>query len=142
MLMKNNFFIEEEHDDVNLLIPSDKHIESCLHYSSVFLKKAINVCIVTVSEIKMASLNIQYRNKTGSTNVLSFPDESPQVEGTIYFCPQVIDREKPDSLAHWSLLLVHSILHLAGYTHENDSDAEIMEKAESEILRNLPKEYI
>lgn len=95
-------------------------------------------------------LNAQFRGKDKPTNVLSFPvaelpvsaagDESRPL-GDLVICPQVLRteaREQKKSLrAHWAHLVVHGSLHLIGYDHEIDSDADRMERREIAVLRRL-----
>lgn len=88
------------------------------------------------------ALNKEYRGKDYATNVLSFPyDTEPVVSGDLVICPNVVAREateqdKPLS-AHYAHLVVHGMLHLQGWDHENDDDALAMEKEETEILAAL-----
>ncbi|PIE39244.1 MAG: rRNA maturation RNase YbeY [Gammaproteobacteria bacterium] len=99
-----------------------------------------------VSEDEMTALNEQYRNKSGSTNVLSFPADLPPelglaLLGDIVICAAVVEREarvqNKDSLAHWAHMLIHGCLHLQGYDHIEHNDAERMEALEVELLANL-----
>ena len=96
-------------------------------------------------------LNAQYRGRDKPTNVLSFPvaelpaagagDEEPQPLGDLVICPQVLRteaREQKKTLrAHWAHLVVHGSLHLIGYDHERDTDADRMERREIAVLRRL-----
>ena len=95
-------------------------------------------------------LNAQYRGKDKATNVLSFPaydPDDPQIPGEsihlgdIVLAKETIEHESidlnipfQDHLIH---LIVHGTLHLMGYDHENDKDANIMEALEIEILNRL-----
>lgn len=92
---------------------------------------------------EIATLNDRYRNKSGATNVLSFPasgndDDGRLLLGDIAVCADVVLAEAgeqgkapADHLAH---MLVHGVLHLAGYDHEEDAEATEMEGIEREIL--------
>jgi len=92
------------------------------------------------------SLNKQYRGKDKPTNVLSFPFEAPaQIEldllGDLVICAPIVAREakkqeKPE-LAHWAHMVVHGTLHLQGYDHIDDEEAECMEALEIKILQSL-----
>lgn len=99
-----------------------------------------------VDEAESAELNSQYRGKTGPTNVLSFPADLPEdldipLLGDLVICKQVVEREaraqgKP--LAHhWAHMVIHGTLHLLGYDHINDAEAEQMEGLEIRLLRQL-----
>lgn len=93
-----------------------------------------------------AALNETYRHREGPTNVLSFPvDAAPPMEapplGDLVICAPVVWREareqhKP-ARAHWAHLTVHGSLHLLGYDHEREDEAEAMERLEREILARL-----
>src|ERR1700761_5322650 len=91
-------------------------------------------------------LNARYRGRDKPTNVLSFPvAELPpgphKPLGDLVICPDVLRaeaREQHKSLrAHWAHLVVHGALHLVGYDHENDADADRMERREIAVLRRL-----
>ncbi|MCW8902553.1 rRNA maturation RNase YbeY [Sedimenticola sp.] len=91
-------------------------------------------------------LNREYRGKDKPTNVLSFPFEAPAVVesdllGDLVVCAPVVNEEalaqnKPLQ-AHWAHLLVHGVLHLLGFDHINEQEAEVMEGLEVEILEAL-----
>ena len=87
-------------------------------------------------------LNAEYRGKDYATNVLSFPyDTEPVVTGDLVICPSVVTREAAEQnkplAAHYAHLTVHGMLHLQGWDHDNDDDAEAMENEEREILAAL-----
>lgn len=99
-----------------------------------------------VDEKESAELNQQYRHKTGSTNVLSFPFEAPaEVEldllGDLVICNDVVKKQaaeqKKEELAHWAHMVVHGTLHLLGYDHLTDAEADVMEDKEIKILSQL-----
>jgi len=99
-----------------------------------------------VDEAESAELNQTYRHKLGPTNVLSFPCEVPagvpnDLLGDLVICAPVVEREareqgKPAE-AHWAHIVVHGVLHLRGYDHLQDDEAEKMESMEIEILSGL-----
>jgi probable rRNA maturation factor len=108
------------------------------------LDREIGVSVVGPAESRR--LNAQYRGKDKPTNVLSFPVPQqpvtgPQPLGDLVICPQVLRteaREQNKSLrAHWAHLVVHGSLHLIGYDHERDADADRMERREIAVLRRL-----
>ena len=85
------------------------------------------------------ALNNEYRGKDYATNVLSFPyDSEPVVTGDLVICPSVVASEAAEQnkplAAHYAHLTVHGMLHLQGWDHENDDDAQAMEDEEREIL--------
>ncbi len=107
-------------------------------------KVALGVRIVAARE--SAALNRRYRGKSGCTNVLSFPFEAPtgtrsDMLGDLVICAPVVLREaralRRPAPAHWAHMVVHGILHLRGYDHENPKDAVVMERREARVLRAL-----
>lgn len=107
-------------------------------------RAVVTVRLVDLPEI--TDLNQTYRHKTGPTNVLSFPCDLPQeisqdFLGDIIICAPVVAREAAEQnknpAAHWCHMVVHGILHLLGYDHEDDAQAQTMEQKEREILAGL-----
>ncbi|MGV6988586.1 rRNA maturation RNase YbeY [Testudinibacter sp. P80/BLE/0925] len=106
----------------------------------------VEMTVRIVDEAESQALNRTYRGKDYPTNVLSFPFEAPvEVElpllGDLVICRQVVEREaaeqqKPLS-AHWAHMVVHGSLHLLGYDHIDDDEAEEMESLETEIMQSL-----
>lgn len=98
----------------------------------------LTIRIVDESESRM--LNRDYRGKDKSTNVLSFAGEG-EVLGDLVICAPVVEREAREQhktlRAHWAHMVVHGCLHLRGYDHEHDTDAQKMEAREIRILRQL-----
>jgi probable rRNA maturation factor len=87
-------------------------------------------------------LNRDYRGKDYATNVLSFPyDAEPVVMGDLVVCPTVVEREAAEQGkgldAHYAHLVVHGMLHLQGWDHDNDEVAAEMEAEEKRILAGL-----
>ena len=99
-----------------------------------------------VDEVEGRQLNEQWRKRVGPTNVLSFPFESPPglvvpLLGDIILCVPVVVREAEQYQiplrAHWAHLVIHGTLHLLGYDHIDDSQAQIMEHLEIKCLTQL-----
>ncbi|CAD6874895.1 rRNA maturation RNase YbeY [Methylomonas fluvii] len=95
---------------------------------------------------EISELNQQYRHKSGPTNILSFPFEAPagmdmDLLGDLVICAPLIAQEasQQNKLAehHWAHITIHGVLHLLGYDHIEDQDAEQMEALEIEILSKL-----
>ena len=113
----------------------------------------VELAIRVVDEAESAELNSHYRGKIGPTNVLSFPAELPPgvplpVLGDLVICAPVVLREareqgKPAE-SHWAHLVVHGCLHLLGFDHEAEAEAEAMESLERRILAGLglPDPYL
>jgi len=99
-----------------------------------------------VDEAESRMLNRRYRGKDRPTNVLSFPFGAPPgIEcrhlGDIVICAAVVKREaqqqhKPEQ-DHWAHMVVHGVLHLQGYDHQDEAQAETMETLEKQILQVL-----
>ena len=92
------------------------------------------------------ALNEQFRGSTGATNVLSFPfeNESPEplpLIGDIVICAPVVAKEAREQNkalnAHWAHMMIHGVLHLLGYDHQNENDANLMESLETKIMQGL-----
>lgn len=97
-----------------------------------------------VDEAESSELNGHYRSKPYATNILSFPvppELGDKLLGDLAICAQVVQREAAEQHksidSHWAHLVVHGVLHLKGYDHEDDADAEQMEALEVRILRSL-----
>ncbi|MDP3087696.1 MAG: rRNA maturation RNase YbeY [Methylotenera sp.] len=95
-----------------------------------------------VDETEGRELNKTYRDKDYATNVLTFPlTEEPYLIGDIIICAPVVAAEalaQNKSLeAHYAHLTVHGILHLHGYDHEIEAQAELMESLETAIITKL-----
>ncbi len=102
---------------------------------------AAEVTIRIVDKKEMTQLNATYRHKNKPTNVLSFPIDHPPLLGDIVICAEVIQQEaleqNKSAEAHWAHMVVHGILHLLGYDHETNHDAELMETEEINILKSF-----
>ncbi len=104
----------------------------------------VSVCIVDDAE--MTLLNERYRHIKRPTNVLSFPADLPDevdlpLLGDIAICANIVNQEAQQQAkendAHWAHMLVHGTLHLLGYDHIDEKDAELMEDTEREILHHM-----
>jgi probable rRNA maturation factor len=105
-----------------------------------------DVTIRVVDEAEIAELNENYRHKPGPTNVLSFPADIPDVIGSkllgdVVIAAPVVVREAAEQhkpvKAHWAHMVIHGILHLAGYDHAQEQQAAEMEAMESRLLSSL-----
>ena len=106
----------------------------------------VEMTVRIVDEAESHELNLTYRGKDRPTNVLSFPFECPdEVElpllGDLVICRQVVEREAAEQekplMAHWAHMVVHGSLHLLGYDHIEDDEAEEMESLETQIMQGL-----
>jgi len=106
------------------------------------LRVDTEVTLRIVDEEEGRSLNRDYRGKDYATNVLTFPlTEEPHLMGDIILCAPVVAKEALEqnkSLhAHYAHLTVHGVLHLHGYDHETEPQAELMESLETQIVTKL-----
>ena len=106
----------------------------------------VEMTVRIVDEAESHALNLNYRGKDRPTNVLSFPFECPdEVElpllGDLVICRQVVEREAQEqdkpAMAHWAHMVVHGSLHLLGYDHIEDDEAEEMESLETQIMTGM-----
>lgn len=104
------------------------------------------ITIRLVDEAESHELNLTYRGKDKPTNVLSFPFEVPEgielpLLGDLVICRQVVEKEAKEQqkslTAHYAHLSVHGTLHLLGYDHLTDEEAEEMESLETAIMQKL-----
>lgn len=109
-------------------------------------RKATELSIRIVDAKEGRALNRDYRGKDYATNVLSFPAELPPginlpLIGDLVICAPVVTREAAEqgklTRHHWAHMTVHGVLHLLGYDHIEDDEAEAMEALETRILAGL-----
>ncbi|WP_434341564.1 rRNA maturation RNase YbeY [Motilimonas cestriensis] len=125
-------------------LPSVADIETWLNATISLDEAELTVRIVDNEESQR--LNCDYRGKDKPTNVLSFPFEAPPgielpLLGDLVVCKQVVEQEAQEQnkplMAHWAHMLVHGSLHLLGYDHIEDDEAEEMEGLETQIMQQL-----
>ncbi len=104
------------------------------------------LAIRLVDEAESQQLNREYRGKDRPTNVLSFPADLPSVVaspllGDLVICAPVVLREAKEQgkteEAHWAHMVVHGVLHLVGYDHQNEQEAAEMEGIEAALLKEM-----
>ncbi|BCB25515.1 endoribonuclease YbeY [Sulfurimicrobium lacus] len=111
-------------------------------WAAAALEGEAEVTVRLVDEDEGCELNREYRGKDYATNVLSFvyQQELP-CQGDLVLCAPVVSREAVEQgksvEAHYAHLVVHGMLHLQGYDHENEDDALEMEAVETHIMRKL-----
>ncbi|GAK82960.1 metal-dependent hydrolase YbeY [Vibrio ponticus] len=127
-------------------LPSFDEIHSWLSNAIALFQKEAEVTVRIVDEQESHQLNLEYRGKDKPTNVLSFPFEAPpgieiNLLGDLIICRQVVEQEAIEQdkplLAHWAHMVVHGCLHLLGYDHIEDDEAEEMESLETEIMQKM-----
>ncbi|MGB4058220.1 MAG: rRNA maturation RNase YbeY [Alphaproteobacteria bacterium] len=133
-------------DDITPLLEAIKNALSKAGVFQDFDGKTVEISIVLADDPFVQNLNKTYRDKDKSTNVLSFPqDPTPQdpapALGDVILAFETVKAEAEEQTKpfndHLSHLLIHGILHLLGYDHENDADAEEMETLEATLLATL-----
>ena len=107
---------------------------------------APELTIRIVDEAEITALNRDYRSKNKATNVLSFPADLPEhielpLLGDLVICAAVVKREAKEQQKplndHWAHMVIHGTLHLLGYDHIDNDEADIMEGLEIEALASL-----
>jgi len=101
-----------------------------------------------VGKKEIQTLNKTYRHKNKPTNVLSFKAELPEeiqlkvpLLGDLVICSEIVNEEakKQDKTkeAHWAHIVIHGSLHILGYDHETEAEAQVMETKEIRLLKSL-----
>ena len=143
MILLNEFNIKN--------IPTQKQFEQWLNIIVETIPEKIpkntdELCISIVDSDTSAHLNKTYRKKNRPTNLLFFPYESiPGIIqtslGDLAICADIVEKEATEqhkkAQSHWAHMTIHGILHLLGYDHIIDNDAEKMETLEIKILKKL-----
>lgn len=129
-------------------IPSEQEFERWVTAAYIAAKQSTpaELTIRVVDAAEAQELNRTYRQRDYATNVLSFPFEAPiempvQLLGDLVICVPVVEREADEQnkelLSHWAHMVVHGTLHLLGYDHIDDADADTMETLETAIMATL-----
>ncbi|MDO5090578.1 MAG: rRNA maturation RNase YbeY [Cardiobacteriaceae bacterium] len=149
--------IDYQTDDIpdGWLYPAEKRLQRWLDTALevMGIAEALEVTVRLTDNEEIRELNRDYRGKDAPTNVLSFPcdwdlPEEPRLLGDIVIAVQVVNDEakaqKKKMEAHWAHIVVHGLLHLLGYDHLDDTEAEKMETLEKQILAKLgyPDPYL
>ena len=132
--------------------PSEAQIQLWIDTALTDIQRDTEIVVRIVDEQESAELNETYRHKQGATNILSFPVEIPEgidlnLFGDLVICAPVLEKEAQQQgkiLAHhWAHIIIHGVLHLLGYDHLDDEQAEEMESKEITLLQklNIPNPY-
>lgn len=136
-------------ENTEVFVPAEEKVIAWLSSVLTELKetKSVELSVRIVDSVEIQQLNSDYRHKDKPTNVLSFPFEKPPggVEidylGDIIICAEVIEKEALEQNKttehHWAHMVVHGCLHLYGYDHLTDEEAEEMENLEILILDKM-----
>jgi probable rRNA maturation factor len=133
-------------------IPPDTSFQRWAEAALEGRRRDAELLVRVVDEAEIRRLNRDYRGKDKPTNVLSFPFDAPpgvptEHIGDLVICAPVVQREAAEqgksAEAHWAHMTVHGVLHLLGYDHIDDDQAEEMEAVERTILAalNFPDPY-
>jgi probable rRNA maturation factor len=126
--------------------PDQEHIQRWVDAALDGVNQDTEIVVRIVDEQESAKLNEQYRHKPGPTNILSFPVEVPEgielnLLGDLVVCAPVLEKEALEQqkvlTEHWAHIIVHGVLHLLGYDHIDETEAELMESKEITILNTL-----
>ncbi|MGF1872522.1 rRNA maturation RNase YbeY [Photobacterium indicum] len=127
-------------------LPSEDEFQQWFEAAVTLFQSNAEITIRIVDVKESQTLNLEYRGKDKPTNVLSFPFEAPpgielDLLGDLIICRQVVEieakeQDKPLN-AHWAHMVVHGTLHLLGYDHIEDEEAEEMESLETEIIEKM-----
>lgn len=128
-------------------LPSESDFHRWLSAAVGLFQTESEVTIRLVDAAESHELNHTWRGMDKPTNVLSFPFEAPPgiedfpLLGDLVICRQVVEHEAQQQAksleAHWAHMVVHGSLHLLGYDHIEDDQAEEMEDLETEIMLAL-----
>ncbi|MGL4475692.1 MAG: rRNA maturation RNase YbeY [Shewanella sp.] len=144
--MSLELFIDLQIATDNNQLPSESDFELWVRAALGNTMTEAELTIRIVDEAESQSLNHDYRGKDKPTNVLSFPFEAPPgielpLLGDLVICAKVVENEALTQnkalQAHWAHMVIHGCLHLLGYDHINDEEAEEMESLEIELIQSL-----
>lgn len=142
----NGIVLDVQNASTSNSVPSRSSLQSWVSAAIGDRIDSAELCIRVVDEAEMTALNEKYRRKRGATNVLAFPQHAVaeiacNLLGDIVICAPVVERETrqqgTSNTAHWAHMVVHGVLHLLGYDHEQQDAAQRMEQLEIEILTAL-----
>lgn len=134
-------------------LPSEKECRRWIWQAMKNEYRQARITVLFCDTEEALEYNAQYRNKNYATNILSFalnegedftlwqPDSENTLEGDLIICPQVVEKEAKEQgktiTEHYAHLLVHGTLHLMGYDHLEESEAQVMESLEIKLMNQL-----
>lgn len=131
-------------DDCDL--PSEDQLTQWVSAALTGLMPQAELSVRIVAPAESQELNSTYRGKDKPTNILSFPFEVPEgieldLLGDLVVCAEVVTQEAEEQnkplMHHWAHMIIHGVLHLLGFDHINNEEAEEMEALERKILASL-----
>jgi probable rRNA maturation factor len=137
--------IDLQNDESLTNLPVQQDFETWVNAALVQMFDNLEQTIRLVGEAESRALNSQYRAKNASTNVLSFTAENDYLDyeclGDLVICAPIVEQEAQQQgkplPAHWAHMVIHGMLHLQGYDHQNVAEADEMEALEAKILSTL-----
>ena len=132
--------------DPGLSVPSPARISSWVEAAVADSIESCEICVRIVGQREGRRLNERFRGRSTATNVLAFAADLPAgpdlpLMGDLVICRPVVEREAAEQgkmvEAHWAHMVVHGTLHLLGYDHGTEQEAERMEAREVQILAAL-----
>jgi probable rRNA maturation factor len=131
-------------------IPSQKFFQGLIKKILIALgeKEKVSLSLIFINAQESKKLNKYWRNKDIVSSVLSFPlyqnfptelQKQEKILGDIFLCPEKIEEQIQDleilPLLFYKKIIIHSLLHLYGYTHDKEKDRKRMERLENKIFR-------
>ena len=89
-------------------------------------RAGVELSLSFVRPMEMSDLHVRYLDEPGPTDVLSFPLDEDGLLGDVVVCPAEALRNNPDLAAELRVLVVHGVLHLLGYDHEEEDERRRM----------------
>ncbi|MEH6575881.1 MAG: rRNA maturation RNase YbeY [Amphritea sp.] len=141
-----SYYIDRQCQIEDIDLPSEEQLTQWVAATLKGRMDAGELSIRIVSVQESQQLNSEYRGKDKPTNVLSFPFEVPEgieldLLGDLVICAEVVAREAQEQdkpvLHHWTHMVIHGTLHLLGFDHIKDDEAQEMEAIEQEVLATL-----
>ena len=137
--------IDLQNDESLTDLPDQKDLLTWVDAALIQDYDSLEQTIRVVGEAESRALNSQYRQTDAPTNVLSFASKNKYLDydclGDLVICAPIVEQEakQQDKLlqAHWAHMVVHGMLHLQGYDHQNATEADKMESLEAKILTTL-----
>ncbi|MDP4529850.1 rRNA maturation RNase YbeY [Alkalimonas delamerensis] len=127
-------------------LPTESQFQTWASLALADYRDQAELTIRLVDSEESRQLNHQYRGKNKATNVLSFPFQCPPglelpLLGDLVICAEVVATEAKaqgkTAEAHWAHMVIHGCLHLLGFDHIKEDEAEQMEQLEIDLLAKL-----
>jgi probable rRNA maturation factor len=137
--------VDLQNDESLDAVPPEQQFEQWIAAALQESYNRLEQTIRIVGEAESRELNSRYRGKASATNVLAFPGDNELLDydclGDLVICAPIVAAEaalqNKRVEAHWAHLVVHGMLHLQGFDHQNEVDTRQMEALEIKILDSL-----